>query len=265
MSETSSALALSEPVEVMRPDYASMSLDELTTLVNEGHGAVERGVRIAFARAVQIGEVCLFIRERYGASRFRSWVRDSCDFVDFTAYNYMRVAHYRDQVPSSVTGIYDAIEALRGLPAVTSRREWAKPEWMHDEAKRLHVEGLTYSQIGEKLGVSRSVTQTWIHPDKAREAKRASAERQRRKAQELKAARKALAEKERREERNVLARAAGGILEKSYTDVRALCLTLDAALAQAEPAEREGLREALRHAHKAEDQIVEAMRIRRRA
>lgn len=255
MPETSTALALVETGEEV--DYADCSLPDLARLVDTGHLRVTEHVASTLKYAIATGRILLEVRSRLTGGEWIGWVEANTGVGRRAASRYIRLALYSDSIEDAQT-INSAIAAISHMPH-RSRAANTYDEFCRTEARQMRDIGMSYRDIAADLDVPRGTVYRWLNSDANRRYNRQKAQRQARE----RAARKALAEKERREERNALAKAAGGIVEKSYTDVRTLCATLDAALAQAEPAQRESLREALRHAHKAEDAIVDALKAAR--
>lgn len=252
-----------------KADITSLSLDELAAEATREHnlvsGAVDRAeaaLSEGLVHAIRVGHVLIRARDliQGEGKSWRAWKRSNLPFSEYTASNYIRYATYEDhliahEVPLTTA---TALEALHGLPAVGMGRGRKR---LHDDSeyKRLHDEGLTKAQIAEVMGVSWNTVRNALDPDARK--KKADAMIEARKRQ--RAAEKALAEQQERKERDRLAKSGGGELAKSYSEVRKCLASLDAAVADASPEQRTCLREAIRCAHSAEDQIVKALRLGR--
>jgi lipopolysaccharide biosynthesis regulator YciM len=126
----------------------------------------------------------------------------------------------------------------------------------HGEARRMHAKGMTYKQIGEVLGVSDQTIALHLNPERQRQKQTYM----RRLSREKRAAKNALIEKER----DKAIRATQGAPAEAYALLRRTALVIDKAISEAEDAAtRTKLTAALGFTHKAEDEIVRALRLER--
>jgi predicted transcriptional regulator len=238
-------------------DLTGMSLDGLAEFARSEHRRALGAITVAVEHAIRAGEALIAIKAEVPSGEWKAWLAENFPSTHSTAVTYMRLAIHQDQVRASeertITGAH---KMLVGVPGI-SRAAWnARPAEQKAEAKALRDEGMTQRQIADLFGVNVSTVKDWLDPTWKR--KRMAAKTAARRRQD--AARKALAEKERRQERDRLAKAAVGTAETAYSSARRLASDLDKALADAAPAQRETLREALALAHKTEDAIVAALK-----
>jgi len=174
-------------------------------------------------------------------------------FHPATAHKFMRIAHYEHHLRNP-TSINIAIEQLRGLPQFSNEGgPPVYPEWMHEEARSLHAQGLNLMSIADRLDVHSHTITYWLDPEKARGL--VQARRQRRRAEK-----QAFKDQEQWERREEAASAADSELAAAYSTIRLHLDVLDKAiLADADVAIRGLLREARSAATQAEAKIIRAL------
>ncbi len=243
------------------------SLEELTEIIHAEHDRVEFEIgRLrdvfngACAHAIIAGEALLQAK-RLVPGGWREWCAANVRFTKGTISTYMRLAQYRVQVEEwvasggngSINGARGVISELPNLP-----RWYMHTVQMQEEAKRRKREGESIRSIANDLGVTWITVREWTDPAyrKRRQAKK-DEQRRRREAE-----RKAL----RQQERERRARKLGGAAAEAYANVRKALAATDRAMDEAaEPDTRENLRLALTSLHRAEDRLVAALRLDRRA
>lgn len=242
---------------------AATTLEELAAIANAENDMAEVAIgslrdvfRTAAYHAIRAGEALLKAKDLVEPGAWINWQTDNLTFARSTANRYMRIAAYRDDIDiwladggnGTIQGAWKFLMPMPGLHAKNVKR----PD-LQAEAIRLHKQGMTVQSVAQSLGVGWVTVKEWVDPaySKARSASR----RQRR--AERKEAEKVLAQKER--ERAVRQR--GGSAADAYALLRRALQRLDVALADAVgDEEREQLRSAMAYAHKAEDEIVRAIR-----
>lgn len=254
-------------------DLSTLTLDELAALCNAEQRTIDERLTMVkvvvddtLSHAMRVGDILLAAQSKVEQGGWTRWLSTLTSISPAAAAQYMRIAAHRDIVEQwrasgDVIKSSHALQALReggygrestwhGTPSRFSELEAA-------EMRSLRTSGATWDEIGEQFGCDGTTARIVVDPaarDRKRKQVKASAQRRA-------AAAKALAEKEKRNERNTLARNAGGIIEKAYTETRRLAATLDKALASADPPQRSAVRDALAMVHKAEDAIVAAIKV----
>ena len=214
-------------------------------------------------QGMQCGAALIEARAQVEDGGWYRWLDENVTFTAWTAAQYMRVAHHRDALFAAgrVFSLPTATEYLRSIGASAPHDHifTMKADERKAEARRLRKEGVTQDEIAEFFDVSRATVRRWVDPvvEKRDRQKR---ERDRKVSR---AARKALREKEERADRDRLAKSAGGAVSKAYALVRRTGIELDTAMQEASGgAERDALRSAMAAVHRAEDEIVRALRVR---
>lgn len=238
------------------------SLAELAEIANYEHQQVIIHLGSALHHAIKAGEALYEAHLQIGTEEgWRSWCKENLGISGSTAGRYERLAFYRDQLPPEAFEPYvdaggtvrqpsanRAIEVyIRGLPLIhdIARSRRGSPE-LRAEVRRLRKQGVTYPDISEMLGISPNTIACYSVPGFEDRQIRKARERLRRRQ----AARRALAEQEERQRRDRLAKDNGGVLADAYSLVRRAIQKTDAGNA----------RKALTYLHRAEDEIVKAMK-----
>lgn len=255
-------------------NLATKTLDELAELAVDEHRQVEQDLVSALNHAFRLGEVLLAAFERLEPGEWEPWI-ESTGMSTSTARNFQRLARYRDQLPREIyephrakngaviqPSYSRALVYLKGLPPVrTTQRKREVTSAMREEGLRLLAAGTPYAAVADLLGVSDTTVRDWGNPAKFRERE----QRRRARLRQQRRARNALKEQDRRSEIDALASAHGGELAKSYALVRRLAQSLDRASTTFDrgATQRGYLGVALAATHKAEDEIVRALRYER--
>lgn len=245
-----------EVPESVAHDLTSLSLDELAGRANAEHEKVGQSLTDALIHALAAGEVLLVAREQVGPRGWVKWCAENVEIADSTIGTYMRIAFYRDEL-GGAAGVVEAREALVGFPAVNAQGNGGHDEVVRQKARDLVGEGMTINAVSDLFGVAHTTVHSWVDPAWGKRQRKLTDAATRR----ARLARKALAEKQARDERDALAKSSGGASSKAYALVRKALLELDRAHGEAKtPGEREALRSAVALTHKAEDQLVRAMK-----
>lgn len=260
---------LEEQTTTERPDYASMTLEELAASANENERRVIEAERAAEAamgeavyRAMDVGDALAAVREQVGFGDWGEWMEVNCVTSAHRLREFVRLAEHRPHVERWVLkggddgeiSVWRAVAAIRGLPRVTAQKVYEDD--VRKEAKRLRSEGVSIRETAGLLGVSPTTVRVWANPAERKRAR----ENSKRYQQKRRAADRALKEKKEREERARLAARADDT-GKAYSEVRKLTAALSQAIAGVDSAEaRNHLREAERLALKAEESIVAALK-----
>ena len=221
-------------------------------------------------QAIHVGELLFVARETLPEhSSFESWIESDTGLTYSTANRYMRIAYYKDELPTTPedwetigkpgagTGIGAATTHLVGLPNIPRLNDLAGnrivTEADRDTALQLRTEGLTYQQIGERLDRSGGTVYFWLNP-KAKKANEESGRKRRH------LARIGL----KRNARDAAAKLRGGEVARAYTSVRKCAIDLDAAIVDSsDEDEKRCLRSALNNVYLAEDRISAALGVTR--
>lgn len=249
-------------------DLATATLDELADAARRELSQTESHLVGALAHFIRYGEILLVARTLVPSGEWMRWCESIANSSGRT-YEYktsvaaMRLAHYKDHLPAEAfeTWIDDAgrllnpsphraLSYVRGLPVINRKGVVGHGESTRDEARRLRKAGLPYDEIGPMVGVSSTAVRMWCEPGAEAEYNK----RRRAREREQRAAQRALRKEHERQERDRLARATGGEIADAYSLIRRALTAIDRA-GQAP--------DAIRHLHKAEEAIVEAMREQR--
>lgn len=224
------------------------TLEELAETANNEHLLALEAANATLGHALAAGDALLAAQAQMPPGEWTEWLDSKWQYARETAYCYMRLAHYRDELPHGATGINEAMKALSGRAQRISRRA---PEELRDQAKSLRNDGLSLAEIGRILGVSQSSVSHWVDPALARAARdREHARRRQRQAEQ------AALRRERTESR---IHAHGQGIDEAYSRIRKTAQALDAAIVSAtDPAIRKALRQSLTHVYAAEDEIRKA-------
>lgn len=214
----------------------------------------------AVEHAIACGEALLQAQAGVPDGKWGKWCAENVPEINFTTVTkFCRLAAHKDQIAAGeFTTIDRAMNYLHQL-AIPARptgpkRRVAKIDV--GEARKLRDLGMSYVDIGDVLGVSHQCVALHLDPER-RKRKKAN---ERRRAQELRAAREALAARQR----DQAVRKTGGLPADAYALLRKCALTIDKAIGATEDsAERTKLTAALGYVHKAEDEIVRALRLER--
>lgn len=243
---------------------SSPSLDELASTARYEHEQTFAAVSSALTHALRCGEALVEARERLraGCGDWAAWVASTGISIG-AAQNYRRLALSRavvlsDDCPRTISGALAHLRQL-GQPAIGPTGGHNRTPLLEDDIaamRRLREAGTSYERLGEQFGVSRAVVQQRLDP----EFQRRSSEATKRHRRRARAAKKAL----EREQRDQAVKRAGGKPAKAYSLLRQCASELDRAAGEAEDEEtRLALSSALRHVHKAEDEVVRALRLER--
>ncbi len=218
------------------------SLDDLAATANREAALAIAAMRATLEHALACGEALLAAREQVPAGEWSAWLAKNFLKADTTAHRFMRVAMHRDQIPTNVSTITAAEQALRGLPRSNGRVWCTDADTVALALRDYHAGGMTLDQVGERYGVTGSTVHYWLN-----RKKRLSRD---------KAGRDAL----RQRERDASIRRIGGSVAEGYSMVRRTAQVLDRAADEATmPEVRQALSRALAKLHAVEDEIVLAL------
>lgn len=276
MTDSTDLVPVHERPEVVIDDLAGMTLEQLAERANsearQADAAARRAVQAmseGLVHALNAGDALLIARSRVEPGTWRAWLAQNWERSPQLAQKYMRVAAYRPHVEqwarqggNGASGLVAALRTLEGLPHTAAVGWRAHPDEVKERARQLHAEGATVQQISDLVGASWVTVKGWVDPAYAKQVSKRSWQHTKRREK----AAKALAEKESREENDRLARQAGGAISATYAHVRKALADCSRAIEEAEGGEqRDALRNAMAKLHAAEDEIVRALKIERRA
>lgn len=239
---------------------AEPTLAELAVTINTEYRLANTSAWDAVRHAIVCGEALLEAQRQAPAGGWLKWVTDNIDIERSPRERFMRLAAHKDLIliPDGPTSIKGAFDHLKYLGVADRRREngWKDSPIDVAKAKKLRADGLNYNEIVVVLGASWHSVKCALDP--VYKKKRADGYKER-KRQRL-AEKNALAAKGRDD----AVKRHGGSPAEGYALLRRCALVIDGALIELEDAEyRDAMRSALAHVHKAEDQIVRALRIGR--
>ena len=233
------------------------SLSDLAAKANEENRLAIESARVFVAHAIRCGTLLTDAWTRIPAGEWKRWRDDNLDFSTATANFYMRAAMHADHLALSGADTYAEVrEALAGLPRLP-RKATPIVRWNADvvaEVRRRRSAGESWRAIGEAIGHNAKTVQAMVDPGFAQRARKSQREAQARARRRLRLARQA----EERANRDALAKGRSDGLAIAYGDVRHALKALDAAVLS--PDDRAHAHVAIQHLHRAEDEIVRAMR-----
>lgn len=233
------------------------SLDVLAKTVWEEHELALQNMQAALQHAINAGEALLEAKEeveRDTPGAWGEWVKAEAGISTAAAGRYMRIAHYKHELPDWVGSIGEARKALAGLPRIDTRSGPRVSAHIRYEAKHMLDMGERYEKIAEDLGVSWETVKRWDDPQFEEKKKSQWRDKNRK--------RKEAEEELERKRRQQAAKRAGGNVSKSYSSVRKAAYYLDLATSEANNREAAAkLREALDSVYMSEDAIQEAIKV----
>lgn len=250
-------------VETIKVDLSRASMADLAAAVERSSTELRESLVGALAACIRLGEALLVVRERFSldASGFTAWCNEH-GVSAALAKKAMRLAAYQDHIPSEIkastfqskdgkthhTQSPDrAIHHLKGLP----RLAWgASPmKALAPDVKKLAAQGMTWAEIGDTLGVSKTTVGNIIDPARYKRQLRRSAARRKQERDRAEAA----------SQRVVVTRSSGD-LRKAYAELRRCLTTLSTAATNSTPTTARFVDQAISAAHAAEAHLVEAMK-----
>lgn len=244
-------------------------LAECARVANEGHMHLQeiltRAACDGARAAISVGQTLLVAFDRCAKGDWGKWVGENLDFDRASAQNYMRLANYQGEIEQwiehggsgSQTG---ALQLLKGLPMRYKGRLTRKESDGAAAALDMRASGMSLAAIGASLGVSDQTVLRWTDPKYRKRSTQRTNEAKKRRT----AAARALARETERKDRASLAASVGGATEIAYQRVRLCAEALDKAAAVCPGHdEREYLQRAVRHLHRAEEAVVEALALQR--
>lgn len=239
--------------DVLEP--GELTLAELAAAANREHELVVAAGAAMVEHAILAGEALASARARCGYGDWAPWLDANFAGGDTTANVYIRLAHYQEAIRSEgVRSIAGAAAYVRSLTGPYGKSNY--PEATHEEARRLHDAGVSYSEIGRLLGVNRGTAREWCDPAHAatrriQKAATSRAHRERRAAEQAAARDRAT---------KSAARKAGGAIAKLYADAERTQDDLAQAQREAtDPEARRELSEAGALHRQYRDKIVRAL------
>ena len=194
----------------------AMTLDELGAYTTREANLAEAHAARAIEHAIACGEALLLAKSQCHYGEFQAWVEQHCPLDYRTATLWMRIAYYKDEIPSGVSTVPLAKQFLQGRPAYSTPS--LPPRWV-DEARALRSAGVTLREICEELGMSKTAVVKQLYPQTKQSARVSDARRRNRRTVAERAAR-ITAEAARRKETARLAAQRDDATSKLYSLVR---------------------------------------------
>jgi predicted transcriptional regulator len=160
--------------ELEQPALANLASD-----INQEHTEVYRGTFHALEHAMRCGMKLLEAKELVPENSWERWCLHNLDMTKTNINRFMRIAAYRDQLMAGddpPVSVYAAYNRLKGLAPIGDRRVIDV-----EEATKLRKEGLSYEEVGERLGVTGSAVWQQLNPEQVQKInQRKTVENQRR-------------------------------------------------------------------------------------
>lgn len=236
------------------------TLDELAATANREYRLANASATTAVGHAIACGEALLAARKRIPMGEWQMWCAGNVSEMSKTCIaRYCRLARHKHEFSvGEYATIAGAVDYLAQLSPPSPLKGVLDPRMKLDvdEARRLRRQGMSYASIAEILGVSYSTVRLHLIPSE-RQKHREKIQRHR---DMIRAARLAA----RAKIRDDAVRRRGGLPAEAYAALRRCALIVDQAMRGVDDAsERSRLAAALGFVHKAEDEIVRALRIER--
>lgn len=241
------------------PAELTDDLAALALAANREHSETRSAASAALGHAIACGNVLLVARRQVPLREWGRWCVEHLEFTQSVASKYVRIAlNVREVERSGATTIGAALNHLSVVAVPGPENSGNTKRRISDadlsEARRLRAEGLSVRRIAAEFGVSAQTLE--IRLDQSRAAHYAMLKK--RSAEKRRLATKALRERERSAG---IARI-GGSPALAYSQLRRTAATLSKAIDEADDSELAGLlRRALAFTHKAEDEIVFALKV----
>lgn len=228
-------------------------LSELAGIVNAEHGATYEAAKMTVQHAIAAGDALLEARLLVPRGNWMRWCDDNLD-LSFSAVNrYTRLAQFKDQilVAGGPTSLRQAAHWLSTLQVGYQSTYHVYDDRDVDEVKQLRDQGMTYRAIAEKTEINKSTVHAMINPSETKRQKH---------LKRMRRARAAL----RVQERDDAVKKIGGSAATAYAALRRVSIVIDRAIVDSDDNMFcEAMRSAQTATHKAEDEIVRALRIGR--
>lgn len=244
----------------LRVVAANRTLSQLAVDAEKQYRLATESASHAVAHAIACGDVLLVAQAQVPPGQWGRWCRANVPTInETTIQKFCRLAAHKDAI---ATGEFPTIERAMGylralgVPPRPSGPMRSYKTFDHDEARRLLAKGKTYKEVGEILGVSDQTIALHLNPTRMKQKK----DYMRRISREKRAAKNALIV----QQRDKTIRSTGGLPAEAYALLRRTALVIDKAIGKTEDsAEKVKLTAALGFVHKAEDEIVRALRLER--
>jgi transposase len=141
------------------------TLEQLAEDIRREHELCIFHALSALEHAVRTGEALLKARELVPQGQWEPWLAGNVPTVERQARAYMRVATYRDAIPSEITTLTDGLRELRGLPAFDGSGPRQHPPETRERALELVAEGLSRRLVASMLGINRKCVDRWVQGD----------------------------------------------------------------------------------------------------
>lgn len=244
----------------VRGEVQPAGLDGLADIANREHASAEKMMSTALSHAIRSGLALLRVRESVASGEWIGWLEQNFHGSRDRACVYMRIAWHRNALSEEMS-IVAAQEALRGKPGPVphgsnGRGLNTRPrldEHTFVEIRALHEQGLSAPAIAAAIGVSTNTVYRTVVPgyaEKVMEQSRRANRRAREKKNE-----QMRAERQRKLEA-AIKRKAGTSIADSYSNLRKLAASLDAASTDAQSrAHKERIGRALAALYRIEDDL----------
>lgn len=243
-------------------DLATLTLVELGELASQEVRLAEAHAVKAVEHAIRCGEILQVARDLCDYGEFGSWLEANFPLSRNTANKWMRLAHYRDEIPENVSGWAMAARAISGMPALKA----AHPPFWVERAKAMKKAGYANRTIAREVGADVKSVKVWTDPKFREQEARRNRERKREEARDRDHAARLLEADRRRREIARQAERRGGAAPKLYSLVRQQLVAVEQAISEASSAEeRAALEDVARASRRAEARLAEALRCARQA
>jgi transcriptional regulator with XRE-family HTH domain len=158
---------------------AAPTLDELAEIITAGQARIQQAVVGLLRDAFVVGDALLAVKEQLRGS-FKGWLEGTVGMSRSTAYLYLRLAYYKDEICAELEtpSIEQAAVFVRGLPDIAGRGSGHVAERARAQGRRLLALGLPQQEVAGIVGVSPGTVWRWANPEAAREQDKRNQQRQ---------------------------------------------------------------------------------------
>lgn len=145
------------------------SIERLEAEIKAAHNGILIRMKTTLEAARKTGELLVEARTRFDEHKqWEEWVTGKLDMTMGSVNGYMRVARHWDIVEAAGAATkVEALCAIRSAGVVRNIRKGDEGlEELVSEARRLKTEGLSYAEIGRRLGRSGASVNNWLNPDR---------------------------------------------------------------------------------------------------
>ena len=100
-------------------------INDVAKEVNKLHDEIISALSSTIPKAIRAGDYLNSIKEKMDHGKFLIWIKDNCKFKQSAAYNYMKIAQYKNKLQNYTAcgNLQEAYKQIESLEAVERRKE----------------------------------------------------------------------------------------------------------------------------------------------